>query len=122
MSTFFKQTEYTNDEGMAIYELIPMTWMTGGIGGEPERGKAKYFAMADHAFMRGGQQFRDRFRIDIPAESIPEAFAKLPGMLEPAQKKRLGELDAQFAAQSRQVVLPNGQVLPPKGSPSTRAA
>lgn len=117
----YKQTTYLDDQGTAIYELTPAP----GTQFLP-RLKPKFFAMGSHVLNVNGRPLQDQFRIDIEAETITEAFEKLPDRLLEGSRLRVQEVAAQAEAmaeqQRRQIVLPSGQQLPPKGNPRTRMA
>ena len=62
------------------------------------------------------------FTFEIPADSIEEAFELHAIEFDGAKERAKQQLKQQFEAQKRQLLLPNGQRLPPPGKPKTRLA
>jgi len=73
------------DSGVTIFMQDPVDKFLG---------TPKFFANLVHPVgTPNGQQVMDQFRIDIPAETIEQAFEMLPAMVEPARAKRVEELN-----------------------------
>jgi hypothetical protein len=118
MKIYEQRTFVNEDKGLMIYSNQAME-VTSGMADLilPEVG---YFALVNQLLKTPNGPRQDQFRVDIPAKSIEEAFGLLPGLIPDAQKRRIAELAAHAAAQSKQLVLANGQTLPPNGNAMTR--
>lgn len=109
-----EQRTFVDEKGNTVHELRPL---------DPDvPQKSSYFAIGP--IVINGQQTQDQFRFDIAADSLAEAFERLEHAFQLGRAARIAELNAQFKAlaeqQRRQIVLPNGQKLPPNGHPKTR--
>lgn len=117
---------WVDESGNEIHELRPAGPFAGIVEHNLGGSEPTFFAIASHTLNVNGRAVPDQFKIDIAASSIEEAFEMLPDLLAPAAKRRILELTEQAETHRRrnekQLLLPNGQKLPPMGSPKTRFA
>lgn len=114
---------YQNEAGEIIQERTPIEEL-GVMAGKLMNGALpKYTAQAVLNFqLPNGQQGQMPFVFDIDGTNPVEAFGNFKAAFDKAKAGAEAELRLKFAAAQRQLVLPNGQTLPPMGKPKTRVA
>lgn len=106
-----------NDEGAVVQERVPLDVAEG----TPVI--RTYAAQAMLNFqLPSGQPGQMPFQFDIPGDTPADAFANVEAALDKAKAGAEANLRKQLASAQRQIVLPNGQKLPPAGNPKTRVA